>query len=227
MKVGTSRRAAMTVRVLDDLVLVVRDLRLEVVADAGEQVAGQVEHVARAQELVVGAVEGDLDLVREDLGPALDLDHVVDDAANGVPHRRQRPPDVEQVVTEVRDPRARLRRKSGLDALFDLVDLLVQVVDQVEVALGDVVEEAVGDHARRVGRLHRPLHRLDVVRRAPVRRLPHRQQRVACEDDVDLLVEDLVALVQDDGGEEDAEDVVAVSLHRGTGLVLVLRLLEE
>jgi hypothetical protein len=88
----------MTVRVLDDLVLVVRDLRLEVVADAGEQVAGQVEHVARAQELVVGAVEGDLDLVREDLGPALDLDHVVDDAANGVPHRRQRPPDVEQVV---------------------------------------------------------------------------------------------------------------------------------
>ena len=57
-----------------DLVLVVRDLRLGVVADAGEQVACEVEPVRRAQELVVGRVEGDLDLVGEDLRPVFDLD---------------------------------------------------------------------------------------------------------------------------------------------------------
>ena len=34
----------------------------------------------------------------------------------------------------------------ALDRVLELVDLVVQVVDEVEVALRDVVDELVGDH---------------------------------------------------------------------------------
>ena len=98
---------------LHHLVLVVRDLRLLVVAHAREQVARELEPVERAQELVVGAVERDLDVVREDLLALLDLDDVVDDAAHRVAHRRERAPDVQQVVAELGDPVARRRARTA------------------------------------------------------------------------------------------------------------------
>ena len=135
---------------LHHVVLVVRDLRLVVVAHAREQVARELEPVERAQELVVRAVERDLDLVREHLGALLDLDDVVDDAPHGVAHRRERAADVQEVVAERRDPLARLLGRLVLDLVLELVDLGVDVVDEIEVALRDVVDEAVRDHPRRV-----------------------------------------------------------------------------
>src|SRR5207253_10378024 len=65
---------------LHDLVLVVRDLRLVVVADAPEQVAREFEAVEGAQQLVVGVRDVQLDLAREELaGARVELDPVVDD----------------------------------------------------------------------------------------------------------------------------------------------------
>ena len=64
MNVGTSRIDAIAVSRFIDLVLVVGDLRLVVVAHAAEQVARGLEAFRRAQELVVGVGEMELDLAR-------------------------------------------------------------------------------------------------------------------------------------------------------------------
>ena len=45
-----------------------------------------------------------------------------------------------------RSGRESARRGQLLDVVLELVDLLVERVDQVEVVLGDLVDEAVGDH---------------------------------------------------------------------------------
>ena len=88
MKVGRRRIEAITVRRFITSFWSFAIFAWLVVADAGEQVAREVEPVGRAQELVVGGVERDLDVVGEDLRPVLDLDRVVDHAAHGVAHRR-------------------------------------------------------------------------------------------------------------------------------------------
>ena len=54
-------------------------------------------------------------------------------------------------------------------------------------------------------------------------RLPHRQERVAGDDQVELLAVDDVFLPDHDRDEEDAEDVAAVALELRTRLVVVLR----
>ena len=53
-----------------------------------------------------------------------------------------------------------------VDLVLELVDLGVDVVDEVEVALGDVVDDAVGDHPGRVVGRARPRERRRVVRTA-------------------------------------------------------------
>src|SRR4051794_35936783 len=80
---------------LRHLVLVVRDLRLEVVAAACEQVARQVEPVDCAEQLVVGVAERNLDLVWQELA-AFDVDASVDHTmerlarrADGATHTQQ------------------------------------------------------------------------------------------------------------------------------------------
>src|SRR6266576_5702739 len=93
---------------LRHLVLVVGDLGDEVVAHACDQVAGELQPVDCAQDLVVGAAEVDLDVVRSDLLALLDLDDV---------------------------------------------DLVVERVDEVEIVLGDVVDEPVEHHPGLIVRL--------------------------------------------------------------------------
>ena len=130
---------------LHHLVLVVRDLRLVVVAHAGDEVAGELEVVGGAQQLVVGVAEVELDVVREDL-VALELDPVVDDLADRVARRRERAADVQQVVPQRREPRPHpLGVHSSTWSSSSSISSL-SVVDQVEKALGDVVDEVVGDH---------------------------------------------------------------------------------
>ena len=95
---------------LHDVVLVVRDLSLVVVADRGDRVAREVEAVDRAQELVVHLREVELDLAREDLAPedaaTLEVGPAVDDPADGVARRPERPADV-------RSPFAGARRSAS------------------------------------------------------------------------------------------------------------------
>ncbi len=61
----------------------------------------------------------------------------------------------------------RPRHRGGLDGVLELVDLLVQVVDQVEVPLGDVVDEPVEHHAGVVVGAARLAHGTWVVRLSP------------------------------------------------------------
>jgi hypothetical protein len=112
-----------------------------VVAHARKQVARELEAVEGAHQLVVCRVERDLDVVREDLRALLDVDDAVHDAAHRVTGRRERAPDVQQIVAQRRDALARLRGALLLHLVFELVDLRVDVVDEVEVMLGNVVDE--------------------------------------------------------------------------------------
>ena len=204
---------------LHHLVLVVGDLCLQVVADTIDQIARELEPVEGAQELVVGAVERDFDIVREDLLAFLDLDDVVDDAPDGVAGRRERAADVQQIVAEVAEPAPRLRRRSDLDGVLELVDLAVERVDEVEVVLGDVVDEPVEHHPGVVVGMARFARRPRIVGVLVRRRLADAQQNVVRHDDVDLLVEDAIVLGDGDRDEEDAEDVVAVRLQGRPRLV--------
>ena len=111
---------------LHDLVLVVRDLRLVVVADAGEQVAREVEPVDGAQELVVGVRERDLDLAREQLAAAATSMRRSTTRWTASRIGRERAADVEQVVPQLRDPVADLHGRPAVDAVLELVDLVVR-----------------------------------------------------------------------------------------------------
>ena len=53
------------------------------------------------------------------------------------------------------------------------------------------------------------------------RRLAHREDGLVRDHEVDLGVEDLLPRLDVGRGEEDAEDVGAMALHRGPRLVLV------
>ena len=132
-------------QLLHHVVLLVRDLRLVVVADAGKQVAGELEVVRRPEQLVVGVAEVELDLMGEHLA-VRELDPVVDHLANRVTRGGERAPDVEHVVAEGREPNPDPVGGPLLDVVLEIVDRVVDAVDQVEEALRDVVDEVVGDH---------------------------------------------------------------------------------
>ena len=127
-------------------------------------------------------------------------------------------------MAQVGQSLAGLLGRQVLDLVLELVDLGVQVVDQVEIALGDVVDDAIGDHSRFVFGPHGLSGGRRVVRGPSAgRRLAHGHDRVVREHQVDLLVVDAVFFGNRDGDQEDAEDVVAVSLERRPRLVFVLR----
>jgi hypothetical protein len=111
-----------------------------------------------------------------------------------------------------------------LDVVVELVDLVVQSVDQIEVVLGDLVHEVVRDHSGVVDSATRAslVDAGRVERLSTVRRLARGQHELARQDQVDLLVVDAVFVPHRDRNEEDAEDVVAVTLEGRPRLVLVL-----
>ena len=220
MKVGTSRSEAITVSRFITSFWSFEILAWKIVAHAGDEVARGLEAFRGPQQLVVGVGEMDLDVAREDLD-ALELDSRVDDHAHRVARGRQRAADAQQVVAERRDPFADLRGRPLLDVILELVDLVVQVVDQVEVALGDLVDEAEREHADVLLRPACLLGRLRVERLLVGRRLRDRHELVGGQDEVDLLVEDAVLGGHRDGDQEDADDVGAVGLDPWARLVVV------
>jgi hypothetical protein len=204
---------------LDDLVLVDRDPGLLVITGRGEQVAGVFDALRRPEELVEGRAELLLDLARKDLAceqrSALDVDAPVDDLPDRVARRGQSLADVQQVAPELRDPPAYLLGRPGVDPLLELLDLVVERVQQVEVALRDVVDQEVGDRPRRVLVGNRVACVGDVARveRLPAAgRLADRDDSVAAEDEIDLLVIDDILFGHRDCCEQHAEDVVPVAL---------------
>ena len=194
-----------------------------VVADAREQVARQVEAVHRAEELVVDVREVDLDGTGKELVTPLHVEAPVDDAVDRVARGAERPPHVQEVVAQARDAVADLLRRPALDAVLELVDLVVQRVDEVQVVLGDEVGQLMRQLAGAdAGRRPRGLHGLGRIEGiAALRRLPHRDEPLARRHEIDLLVEDPVLLAHAHRDEQDAEDVVVVPFEPRTRLVVV------
>ena len=96
MSVGSSRSEAITVSFLTDLVLILGDEGLVVVAGARQQVPGDVELLGGPDECVVRVGELSLDRVREEPVRA-HVERPVHDA----PHRRARRPDRTPGVEEI------------------------------------------------------------------------------------------------------------------------------
>ena len=82
----------------------------------------------------------------EDLLAAVDVDRVVDHRRTasriGVSVRRMWRRSWRSAQIRARD----LLGGPVLDVVLELVDLVVQLVDQGEVTLGDLVDQAVGEH---------------------------------------------------------------------------------
>jgi len=101
------------------------------------------------------------------------------------------------------------------------------LVDQVEVMLGDLLDEAVEVHPARLERVARLLRLARVERLLAGRRLGHRDQFVHRRDEVDLLVVETVFSGNLDGQKQDPKHVVPVRLDPRTRLVVVLVRCEE
>ena len=208
MNVGTSRHRGDRGEPLRHLVLVVGDLRLEVVAHAAEQVARGLEALGRAQELVVGV--GELELApragRARTSSSSTRPSTILCTASRSGERNWRMWSRSWRRSET-CPRI-LGAGPRLDVLLELVDLVVQVVDQVEPALGDLVDQAEERTCRPAPcGLHAPFGPASCRTVLVRRRLRHRQQLLGGEDEVDLLVVDGVLGRDRHGDDEDAEDV--------------------
>ena len=120
-------------------------------------------------------------------------------------------------------------RVQRLDPLLELVDLVVQCIDQIEEVLGDLVDDAVDDHAGAVVGfpLVRQLSGAEVAGVAALRGLAYRHDALPGRDDVDLLVEDAVLLADRDRQQEHTEDVAIVTFEPGPRLVVVSGRLEQ
>ena len=89
---------------------------------------------------------------------AVELDAIVDDAVDRVACRAERAPDAEHVLAKVAQPAPGDLNRLVRDHVLELVDLLVEVVDEIEEALGDLVDEVVHelpDHLADAARLLR------------------------------------------------------------------------
>ena len=105
--------------------------------------------------------------------------------------------------------------------VLELVDLLVEVVDQVEVALGHLIDEVVDVHADLLVLLAGALRLGGVERMLVRRRLDDGDEALVRRDEVDLLVVDPVLRGDRDREQEDPEDVVVVRFDPRARLVRV------
>ena len=127
-----------------------------------------------------------------------------------VARRRERAPDAADVLAQIAQPLADLLRRFVADHVLEFVDLVIEVVDQIEVALRDRVDEVVDEHAHLLMRPAGLLRGFRVERLLARRRLGDRHEGVLGRDEVDLLVVDAVLLGHRDGEQEDSEHVIAV-----------------
>ena len=159
-------------------------------------------------------------MTREEL-PLVELDAVVEHLAHGVSGRRKGAADLPHVRAQLAEPVPHLASGSRGNHVLELVDLVVEVVDQIEVALGDLVDEVVDVHADVLVGAARFLRRPRVERPLSGRRLRDRDEDVGRRDQVDLLVVDPVFVLDCDRDQEDAEYVGAVRLQSRSGLVVL------
>ncbi len=106
--------------------------------------------------------------------------------------------------------------------ILELVDLVVHVVDEVEVALGDLVDQVIGEHPGPLLGLAGVDCGPRVERLLAGRGLRDGDEPGLGEDEVDLLEEDPVLLGLRDREQEDADDIGVVRVDPRTWLVPVL-----
>jgi hypothetical protein len=196
-----------------DRALTLGDLRLVVVADAGEEVACDVQLLGRAHESVVRVGEHPLDLGREEEVLA-DLHAAVEHSPDGRPRRRNGSPAVQELVAEPGDPFAHPRLRPGLDRVLELLDLGVHRIHRGEEGLGHLVHDALDEDADGHTLLGRRMEPGWIERASALRGcLTHRDQERRRRDEAELLVDDLVLVRPRVGGHEHSEDVGPMALE--------------
>src|SRR5439155_24059371 len=106
----------------------------------------------------------------------VELDSVVDDLAHSVARRAERPPNPEQVVAQAAQTATDVLRAVYRNPILQLVDLVVQRVDDVEEALGYLVDQVIGEHTDLFMQPARFLRRLWIEWLLAGRRLRNRQE---------------------------------------------------
>ena len=131
----------------------------------------------------------------------------------------------EQVVPQLGEPAPALLGRPAVDVLLELVDLVVDCVEQVEEALGYVVNEVIRDLPWRqlvVVRVTDVAHTLWWERLPAARGLADSHDPAPRDHEVDLLVEDEVLLGHGDRHQQDPDDVAAVASDAGADARSVL-----
>ena len=226
MNVGTRSSDGDHREALHHLVLVVRDLSLEVVADPRQRVASGVEPFRRAQQLVERAAEGDLDVAGEELtsSSSMRLSTIFRTASRvgasvlrtwsmSCRRPRMRRPISPGVLSATRSSSSSISSSSA-----SITSRNFSATSSIEV---------VGVHPDVLVRAAGLLRRRRVERLLARRRLRHRHRHVHRRDEVDLLVVQAVFGRHLDGKQQDAEHVVAVRLDSRSRLVVVLMRREE
>ena len=198
-------------QLLDHLVLVLGDQRLVVVACAREQLTSHVDLLARAEERVVGVRELALDRLREQPVRA-DVEGPVDDAPDCGAGRAHDSAGVDEIVAERREPTAHLTARPVLDVILELVDLRVGGIHDVEVRLGDVVDESVDELTDR--RVARDPQACRVPRRSVRRRLPDRHEELRRGHEPDLPAHETVLLRTREDRHEQAVRIASVPFEQ-------------
>jgi hypothetical protein len=150
-----------------------------------------------------------------------ELDAVVDHAPYCVARREQCAADPAHILAQLAHAPADDLRRLVRDAVLELVDLVVECVEEVEIALRDVVDEVVDVHADLFVVAAREFRRLRIERCLTRRCLRHGNERVERRDEVDLLVVQPVFVRYGDGEQEHAEDVIVVRLDLRPWLIVV------
>jgi hypothetical protein len=196
--------------------LVVGDLGLVVVAYSCEEVAGEVEAVARSQKLVVGIGEMDLDLPREEL-VMVEFHSVVQHRSRRVSGRFENAPHTEDGVSQDRDALPDRDGGPGLDEVLQVVDALVEAVDQRQELFRDFVDYEVQPHPGRSARAQRADAKLLTGKRTTTCRcLADGDETVPGDEHINFPVEDPMIPAGLNRDYEHAEDVIAMTLQTGS-----------
>ena len=191
------------------------------IASTSEQVAGDVELLRGSDERLVGVSEEVLDIRREERVVA-DLHPPVEHSPDCCPHRGDHSSLEEQLVPRFEQPGTDVCRPQLVDPVLEVVDTGVDGIHEVEIAVRDVIDDAMHEDADSRPLVVCGVEDCRVEGRSARCRLSHGDEQLRCRDDVDLLRVH-VAVASRADGDEDAEDVTPVPLEERPGAVPLFR----
>ncbi len=138
---------------------------------------------------------------------------------DGVAGRRHRPPDTDNVMAKPLQTVTNFFAGPILDVVLQFVDLVMDAVHEVEERLCNVVHDVIGDHPRGEALPTHIVYRTKVQRLSISWRPAHRHQEASGQNEANFLVVDAVLIRHVHWHKYHAEDIFAVTLQPGPGIV--------